>query len=479
MYTGNDSSLLKFYAFLDTLLLLILQITEANISICVSCNFIDNEQELTFMPKTGEEFLKKLTGEALTLRNPLQALRSAIKRYIEVRKAMLTTHSWSFAGYSFRGGAGPEGGFLFNRRKTEVNVALMESAVEIIDDNSISDVHKISRLEDLYEQLTVKGEARVLLSHFFSMVSESGASLYIPHQFLSEAGEEEEPFERSVFISGGQRYRRSTFIGEGVQGGASRFQSSGAHNLIVKEPHPHLTAGPERLTVTDESKKEAVFFAEVYSMLGPKYLSNFEPLPSEFMDLENLKSGIKVVIPEITGMPLIQFTNRKSGDKDYSWDNLFRGIFDFLYDLHQMGIAHCDCHSKNVIVTDQLGSIFMIDYGISVRKSVDSVSGAVNDDFLKGCYKDLAMTLVLLYRARVRHQQRCKFSESPQVDLLEARTKFDFKRWVGHGDELAPNFNTFIQNILVQAKHICTQWQIPTPPFDKNSVNKAKIEPTS
>ncbi|UDQ97519.1 hypothetical protein AAEX28_10905 [Lentisphaerota bacterium WC36G] len=350
-----------------------------------------------------DKFGRLYVGETERNKRPLNALKAAIERYIEIRQNWIENGS---SGFGWRGSFA-KGKLFFNRAKTESNLALMRRIIEVIDDSSMRYRAKLEDIRQFKSQLTSGGQGRRLIETFESTAL-SAESAYLP----KSSG-----LEESIYIKEGSTFRRDRTLGRGAYGKASRFASPEGRSVVVKDMHD---AGVTR----KELEKEVALFGEVYDHMGRQLFGdNAESRVIRHSSKDDPRA--KITLPEVPGQNLRAYCR----NYQYNEEDLFFSVFNFLERLHkELQIAHCDCHAGNVMVLDQLNNVFFIDYGLAY-KYYDPTGHDRNkkSEFFDGIRQDLVFIVLSILETR----HNLGIYENIKVKTLIQ--KFNLKRWINWG----------------------------------------------
>ena len=367
-----------------------------------------------------DKFGRLYIGETERSKRPLNALKAAIERYIEIRQNWIDAGS---SGYGWRGSFA-KGKLFFNRAKTESNVALMRQVLAIIDDQQMRYRQKVEEIKRFKAQLTAKGQGRKLIEVFEETAfSEDGA--YLP----KSTG-----LEESIYIRQDTVFRRDRTLGKGQYGRAVRFASPEGKGVVVK----HMLG---EHTTRRELEKEVSLFGEVYDLLG-------RPLFGHGIDTRVLRHAskeapnAKISLPEVPGQNLRDFCTQSP----YNEDELFYAIFNFLERLHkQLNIAHNDCHAGNIMVLDRFYNVFFIDYGLAY-KYYDPTGHDRNkkSDFFRGTRQDVTFCVYSIFEMRARR------GNNENLSVKEIIRKFRLDRWIGWGFQPSGSHGQTLRSHLIQ-----------------------------
>ena len=350
-----------------------------------------------------DKFGRLYVGETERSRRPLNALKSAIERYIEIRQNWIDAGS---GGYGWRGSFA-KGKLFFNRAKTESNLALMREIIFIIDNPQLNYRQKVVSISQYKAQLTAKGQGRKLIETFEETAfSDDGA--YLP----KSTG-----LEESLYIKQDTVFRRDRTLGRGQYGKAVRFANPEGKGIVVKD----MVGGH---TPRKELEKEVALFAEVYDLLGRNLFGD----GAESRILRHSSKAdttAKITLPEVPGQNLRDFCEHYQ----YNEDELFYAIFNFLEKLHkQLNIAHYDCHGGNIMVLDRLNNVFFFDYGLAYKYN-DPTGHDRNkkSEFFRGVRQDLVFAVYNMFEIRALK------GINENLSVKELIRKFRLDRWIGWG----------------------------------------------
>ena len=395
-------------------------------------------------------YISQLVTNLTAEQSCLRSLKFAIQRYLNVRRGWLSNSS-DGKNYSWRGGW-TTGRLFFNRNTTAKNIKIMEEALEIIDNRYYAFNAKIHRLEGLWLELSSGGRGRELLSAFFSMVN-SQELVLIPKKYHKKG---------PLLIVNNKKFTQEKRLGRGGGGVASQFTSENNEKMVVKKIYNRRPSTLEGLD------NEASFFQFVYETLGPDFIPDYQTLPSNpstFFDMKLAGGGQFMAQPLIHGTTLRKYALAcKDNNVTYPETEIFASCFTFLYRLHELGIAHCDAHCENIMILDDLGSIFIIDYGVAMeREHLPAGARAWNQYVMY----DLAYLFYSIWYVRSLRAKR--LTKVDKIDMEAAVKDFDFERWVRLG--LYKDLKSMVR-ALVNYSNKFPWWN---PPKMKKQVKAAQM----
>ena len=395
-------------------------------------------------------YINKLVGNLRAKESCLRSLRFAITRYLEIRRSWLAGSSPG-SRFGWRGGW-TNGKLFFFFFTTEKNIELMEEALREIQRQDIEFSDKIGKLERIWQKLSSGGKARELIGTFFSMVDSQGI-VYIPKKYCSKG---------PVVIVNSKEYTKEKKLGKGGGGAAYKFTSEDEQKIVVKDIHKRAKY---RYADLD---KEASLFQYVYDALGPDFIPDFQPsseIPSTFFDMRALDREHVMVQPLLPGMTLRKYAFAcKSQGATLDETRIFSSCFTFLLKLHELDIAHCDAHIENIMILDDLNSIFIIDYGVA-REKRSLVQG--DRPWVQYVTYDLAY---LFYSVSYLRKITAKaFSRPTPVDMEACVRDFGFHRWVELG------MYTDLKQMVRALVNYSNKFPWWNPPRMNQQINAAKM----
>ncbi|UDQ98712.1 serine/threonine-protein kinase [Lentisphaerota bacterium WC36G] len=340
------------------------------------------------------------------------ALKFAIRSYIMTRENWLSRCRIGLFGW--RGGF-KSGKLFFNRRLTEQNIAAMREVIEVIDNQEYTGSMKVHAISLISKKLSPTGRGYELLSTFLKVTGLEGKSSYLGAI---------EGWEHCIVING-HSLEPGRNLGSGNHGEVYKLKrSDGAEafgNGAVK-----TFSDNDSLTV--DNVVEIQNFEYVYNMLGPRFILHARQFASDFHLSTNPQRRFKFsVMPYVKGIPIKEYVKQRIQRKKYDEFEVLINNANFLYEVHNIGVVHRDLVPNNIIVVNNLGGVFFVDFGSALRVDMKERS-ELTDKWYGGITRDLAAIIIFFFWVRWK---RGKDGDPWQIeDLDNICHAMRIERWI-------------------------------------------------
>ncbi len=320
----------------------------------------------------------------------------------------------------------------------------MHQILEIIDNNDLSNEAKCVEISRTAKFLSANGRGKELLARFFKMTGINASSA-----FLGATNSKVQSI-----LANGRVYTFGEVIEESSRASVntlnSNRESQDGHGLNVKI-FKHRESRRNPLDLYNDRKYQLEVFEDVYNLLGPKFLPNFQDLPKTFdYHLGQYASGEIYnfqIFPKLRGIPISDYINQKHRDSTYNELEMFAACADFLYDLHCIEVIHEDIIAEKIIVVNELGGVFFIDYKNAQFKNDLSLK-----DWQMGVLKDVAGIITAPYIVRCESN----LPVNP-LNLLQVADAMKLRRWFTNIDIVNNDIGYRIRGCFDKLIELCNQ----------------------